>query len=44
MEEMELAELFAQKCEENQTRKVLEILEHSNDLDEAIDKVRALIQ
>ena len=43
MEEMNLNELFAQKCEENQIRKILEILEHCKNLAEAIEKVKALL-
>lgn len=46
-EEMNACELLKKVSEENQTRKVLEILsqckEQGKTLDEAIDKVRALL-
>ena len=40
---MNNSELLKQVIEENQTRKILEILEKSKDLEEAIEKVRALL-
>ena len=43
MEEMNISEIFAEKCEENQTRKILEIMRESKDLDEAIEKVKDLL-
>lgn len=43
MEEMNLGELLIEKTEENQTRKILEILEGCKDLEEAKEKVRALL-
>lgn len=42
-EEMNLAELLKETAEENQTRKILEILENSSDLEDAKEKVRALL-
>ena len=42
-EEMNLAELLKETAEENQTRKILEILESSSDLEDAKEKVRALL-
>lgn len=43
MEEMALVEEFREVVEENQIRKILAILEASNDLEEAKEKVRALL-
>ena len=43
-EEMNLAELVVKKTEENQTRKILEILKESKDLNEAIKKVEELLK
>ena len=42
-DDMNTGELLVEKVEENQTRKILEILEKSKDLTEAIEKVRALL-
>lgn len=42
-DDMNTGELLVEKAEENQTRKILEILEKSKDLAEAIEKVRALL-
>ncbi len=42
-EDMNLAELLEKKTEENQTRKILEILNESKDLAEAKEKVKALL-
>ncbi len=42
-EEMQAAELLVETAEENQTRKILEILNESKDLAEAKEKVRALL-
>ena len=42
-EEMNIGEMLKEVAEENQTRKILEILEKSNNLEEAIKKVRALL-
>ena len=42
-EDMTITEMFREVTEENQTRKILEILENSKDLEEAIEKVRALL-
>ena len=43
-EDMNTSELLVQMTEENQTRKILEILNESKDLDEAKDKVKALLK
>lgn len=43
-EEMNLAELLKDIAEENQTRKILAILEESKDLQEAKEKVKALLK
>ena len=43
-EEMNLAELLKDTAEENQTRKILAILEGSKDLQEAKEKVKALLK
>lgn len=42
-EEMNLGELLRETVEENQTRKILEILNESKDLAEAKEKVKALL-
>lgn len=42
-EEMNLAELLKQTAEENQTRKILELLDDCKTIDEAKEKVRALL-
>lgn len=42
-EQMNVGELLVEKAEENQTRKILEILEKSKDITEAIEKVKALL-
>lgn len=44
MEEMGTSELLVQVAEENQTRKILELLNESKDLDEAKAKVKALLE
>lgn len=43
MDEMNTGELLIQLAEENQTRKILEILNSCKTLDEAIEKVKALL-
>ncbi len=43
-EEMNLAELLKDTAEENQTRKILAILEESEDLQDAKEKVKALLK
>ncbi len=43
-EEMNLGELLKQVAEENQTRKILEIMNGCKDLDEAKEKVKALLK
>lgn len=40
---MNLAELLKETVEENQTRKILSILEESEDLEKAKEKVKALL-
>ena len=42
-EEMNLGELLKETAEENQTRKILEILNESKDLADAKEKVKALL-
>lgn len=42
-EDMTVAEMLRNVSEENQTRKILDIIEKSKDLAEAIEKVRALL-
>ena len=43
MEDMNLCELFQKVAEENQTRKILEILSECETLEEAKEKVKALL-
>ena len=43
-DEMNQTEALVEKTEENQTRKILDIMEHSGDLQEAIAKVRDLLK
>ncbi|MBR1471449.1 MAG: protein phosphatase [Lachnospiraceae bacterium] len=43
IDEMNTSELLKQTAEENQTRKILEILNECQDLEEAKEKVRALL-
>ena len=43
-EEMNAVEILKEVAEENQTRKILEILKESKVLNEAIEKVKALIK
>lgn len=43
-EDMNLGELLKEMAEENQTRKILAILNECKDLEEAKDKVKALIK
>lgn len=43
-EEMNLAELLKETTEENQTRKILAILEESENLEKAKEKVKALLK
>ena len=42
-EEMNVGEILKETAEENQTRKILEILNESKDLEEAKEKVKALL-
>lgn len=42
-EEMNVSELLREVVEENQTRKILEILNESKDLEEAKGRVKALL-
>ncbi|MDY3006016.1 hypothetical protein [Anaerococcus porci] len=44
MEDMNTSELLKEVVEENQTRKILEILKESKDLDEAIKKIEELLK
>lgn len=43
-EEMNVGELLKETAEENQTRKILEITNECKDLEEAKEKVRALLK
>lgn len=42
-EDMYTSELLEEVAEENQTRKILELLNESKDLEEAKEKVKALL-
>ncbi|MBQ8942478.1 MAG: protein phosphatase [Firmicutes bacterium] len=42
-EEMNLSEMLRELAEENQTRKILEILNNCKDLEEAKAKIKALL-
>lgn len=44
MDEMNLGEMVRELAEENQTRKILEILEGCKDLEEAKDKIKNLLK
>lgn len=44
MEEMNLSELLKEVVEENQTRKILEILNGCKDLEEAKQKIKDLLK
>lgn len=43
-EEMNVGELLKEVAEENQTRKILELLNECRDLEEAKEKVKALLK
>ena len=43
-EEMNMCEALIEKTEENQTRKILAVLEESKDKEEAIEKVKELLK
>lgn len=43
-EDMNIAELLKQTAEENQTRKILAILEESENLKDAKEKIKALLK
>lgn len=43
-DDMNVGELLKETAEENQTRKILEILNESEDLEEAKEKVKALLR
>lgn len=43
-EEMNMSELFKEVVEENQTRKILEMIEKTEDKEELLEKVRALLK
>ena len=43
MDDMNVGEILVEKTEENQTRKILEILNESESLEEAKEKVKALL-
>lgn len=42
-EQMNVGEMLREVTEENQTRKILEIMRECKDLNEAIEKVKALL-
>ena len=42
-EQMNVGEMLREVTEENQTRKILEIMHECKDLEEAIEKVKALL-
>lgn len=42
-EDMNIGELLKETAEENQTRKILEIVKESKDLQEAEEKIKALL-
>ena len=42
-EEMSVSELLVQKAEENQTRKIIDILNEAEDLEDAKETVKALL-
>lgn len=42
-EQMNVGEMLREVTEENQTRKILDIMRECKDLDEAIEKVKALL-
>lgn len=44
MDEMNLGEMLRDLAEENQTRKILEILEGCKDLEEAKEKIKDLLK
>lgn len=43
MKDMNLVEILIEKTEENQTRKILEILSNCKDIEEAKEKIKALL-
>ncbi len=43
-DEMNVGELLKETAEENQTRKILEILNECKDIEEAKEKVKALLK
>lgn len=43
-EDMNVGEILKETAEENQTRKILDILNQCKDLEEAIAKIRALLE
>mgnify|MGYP000729065773 FL=1 len=43
MDDMNVGEILVEKTEENQTRKILEILNECKDIEEAKEKVKALL-
>ena len=44
MDDMNLGEILKEVAEENQTRKILELLNESKDLEEAREKVKSLLE
>lgn len=43
MDEMNVGELLVKEAKQNQTREILELLNESKDLEEAKEKVKALL-
>lgn len=43
VEEMNISEMLRELAEENQTRKILEILNECKDLEEAKEKIKSLL-
>lgn len=44
MDEMNVGELLVEEAKENRTREILEILSESKDLEDATEKVKALLK
>ena len=42
-EEMNISEMLRELAEENQTRKILEIVKECKDIEEAVEKIKALL-
>lgn len=42
-EEMNISEMLRELAEENQTRKILEIVKECKDIEEAVEKIKSLL-